>query len=711
MDSYPKEYGCYAIRIIGSGQYSGEAYIYFTICDPNHSSVFFVSSETDLSVDKYKTVSELKNSIEISADGDSSEDKVLTSGKDYEITKIGIYDSDYEGDEEDADAWISLSDSDQLQGGRYRIWIKPIGEYYGDVVTEDIWLVDLKSFDSYNFKLVNDYGNNLLLLNSDSFNIRDLKVSTECESIKDAKSLIQGTDFELENTWFQYYVGSDKYTEIEGYPQTEGWYAIPVVGKGDFENKDAFLDLYVADEFDLKHYSIDTKRYLVAGEDLAISKLDFKVHGYVGTDSEGDDDAYGVERTLTYGKDYTICWGSYDSDGVFQALDGDEYPEVTEDSWDWYLKVIGQGDYSGQEIIERQIIHKNACTHSNIYEGEVEATCTEDGYTGYKECRDCGEILEQGTVIPALGHDWQEVKGTAVAATCTEDGKEADEKCSRCDKRKTGAVIEANGEHDYQDVADTAVEATCTTPGHKANQKCTKCGDVVEGEEIPALGHDYSSEVTKAPTCETKGERTYTCTRCNDSYTESISALGHTYDEGVVTTPATCSTSGVKTYTCTNDGCTETKTESIPATGKHAFKVTKPAVAATYTSTGLTEEKACSVCGKVLQKQSVIAKLSAKAQSVSVKIATKSVKKSKVKKKAQVVSGAVKVSGAKGKVTYAKVSGSGKLKVNASNGKITVKKKTKKGTYKVKIKVNVAAPASGEYKAYTKTVTVKVKVK
>ena len=95
-------------------------------------------------------------------------------------------------------------------------------------------------------------------------------------------------------------------------------------------------------------------------------------------------------------------------------------------------------------------------------------------------------------------------------------------------------------------------------------------------------------------------------------------------------------------------------------------------------------------------------------QSLTAKASTKTVKKAKVKKKAQKVSGAIKVTGAQGKVTYAKKSGSAKLKV-ASNGKITVKKKTKKGTYKVKVVVKAAG--NGNYNAATKTVTVKVKVK
>ena len=57
-----------------------------------------------------------------------------------------------------------------------------------------------------------------------------------------------------------------------------------------------------------------------------------------------------------------------------------------------------------------------------------------------------------------------------------------------------------------------------------------------------------------------------------------------------------------------------------------------------------------------------------------------------------------------------KVSGNKNFTVNKLNGNITVKKKTKKGTYK--ITVRVMSTGNAEYKASGwKTVTVKVKVK
>ena len=41
----------------------------------------------------------------------------------------------------------------------------------------------------------------------------------------------------------------------------------------------------------------------------------------------------------------------------------------------------------------------------------------------------------------------------------------------------------------------------------------------------PALGHTYTSEITRYATADREGVRTYTCTRCGDSYTEPIPKL------------------------------------------------------------------------------------------------------------------------------------------------------------------------------------------
>ena len=101
-----------------------------------------------------------------------------------------------------------------------------------------------------------------------------------------------------------------------------------------------------------------------------------------------------------------------------------------------------------------------------------------------------------------------------------------------------------------------------------------------------------------------------------------------------------------------------------------------------------------------------------KANPLKVKAKTASVKYTKLKKKNQSLAVGKVITFTKkgqGKVTYTKASGNKKITVNKTTGKVTVKKGLKKGTYKVKVKVKAAG--NTKYKAATKTVTFKIKVK
>ena len=103
-----------------------------------------------------------------------------------------------------------------------------------------------------------------------------------------------------------------------------------------------------------------------------------------------------------------------------------------------------------------------------------------------------------------------------------------------------------------------------------------------------------------------------------------------------------------------------------------------------------------------------------KANTMTVKANTVKFSASKVKTKARSVKAAkaFTVNNAQGKVTYkatANVTKNAMKKIKvASNGKVTVAKGTKKGTYKLKVKVTAAGNAT--YKSGSKTVKLTVKV-
>ena len=72
--------------------------------------------------------------------------------------------------------------------------------------------------------------------------------------------------------------------------------------------------------------------------------------------------------------------------------------------------------------------------------------------------------------------------------------------------------------------------------------------------------HDYVGVETQAPTCSAEGVMTYTCSKCQESYTEAIAVIAHNYVEDVI--DATCTTTGTKTYECSV--CFHSYDEVIP---------------------------------------------------------------------------------------------------------------------------------------------------
>ncbi len=208
--------------------------------------------------------------------------------------------------------------------------------------------------------------------------------------------------------------------------------------------------------------------------------------------------------------------------------------------------------FNGQIYTDEQTESIDATGHS--YDSVVTApTCTEKGYTTYI-CTVCGYKYTENEVS-ATGHNY--ASEVTTAATCTEAGAIL-YTCTACGDTYT-ETIPATG-HSY-DAGVVTTEATCTEPGVKT-YTCASCGDTYT-EVIPATGHSYGSTVT-APTCTEKGYTTYTCSVCGNSYTaDETDALGHSWDEGVITKEATEEEDGLRTYTCTV--CGETRTETIPA--------------------------------------------------------------------------------------------------------------------------------------------------
>ena len=258
----------------------------------------------------------------------------------------------------------------------------------------------------------------------------------------------------------------------------------------------------------------------------------------------------------------------------------------------------------------------------------VPANCDTDGYFS-RVCVDCGydkspitredyAKLEGTADFDAVKYDEMEKWGHKftvyvgeVEATCTENGYE-ETKCERCDATERETTSYAEG-HKYNKTAD-AVEGThyvvtqsptCITEGKKA-YKCTVCSQVATASEhidtIPTVPHDTTNrdaaylDKDVPATCEADAYKVYKC--CVDAFcTETVkveeagTALGHI---DVVNGEQTCKTEGKTPYKCGREGCGETWLAApVNENIRHKASATKVSEATCITDAVYE----CSICG------------------------------------------------------------------------------------------------------------------
>ena len=134
-----------------------------------------------------------------------------------------------------------------------------------------------------------------------------------------------------------------------------------------------------------------------------------------------------------------------------------------------------------------------------------------------------------GNITLQEGWSWQEADkdtvladGVAVTATAVYIGAD---KGNYETESVSITITRRECDHTHTEIRNQR-EATCTQTGYAGDNYCTDCDKLMStGKELAALGHDYKATVTKQPTTTEEGVRTYTCTRCGHSYTESIAKL------------------------------------------------------------------------------------------------------------------------------------------------------------------------------------------
>ncbi|MBQ7317191.1 MAG: hypothetical protein IJW90_08770 [Clostridia bacterium] len=239
------------------------------------------------------------------------------------------------------------------------------------------------------------------------------------------------------------------------------------------------------------------------------------------------------------------------------------------------------------------INYKDAYTDATGHKAVQAADCETDSV-----CANCNQIL-----AAKLGHFYQSV---VTAATCTEKGYTT-HTCSRCSDTYVDSEVAARGH-------TSGAEADCCN-----DQTCSVCGAVLAEK----LGHDYNAVVT-APTCTEKGYTIHTCSRCDDTYTDSeVAALGHIagteadclndqlctvcgavlveklgHDYNAVVTAPTCTEQGYTTHACNrcDDTYTDSKVEALDHTAGDWIIDVEPAPGVEG-----SQHKECTVCYETLE--------------------------------------------------------------------------------------------------------------
>ncbi len=301
-----------------------------------------------------------------------------------------------------------------------------------------------------------------------------------------------------------------------------------------------------------------------------------------------------IDFTYPFADDSQKCWSMriYQEDGKNYLVDGEYWsyrPNQREDpvkinvkAGTYYIK-IADDRYHSSEQYTLYLSYGHDCeTHYSQWSAEGEDT----------HARTCS-VCQRKDVAH---HTWDEGEIT-VPSSCTQGSKVYT--CTVCSAEKTVDI----SKHDYGEWQKNDAMT------HK--QICAACQDTVS--EAHRWNH---GEITKTPTCEEAGVKTYTCTVCGAQKQDSIpKTTDHAYDAwvendntthqktctvcqdlvldyhrwngGEVTKTPSCKEIGIKSYTCL--ACSAQKEVEIPKTTDHRYGDWQG-------KDSTTHQKICTVC-------------------------------------------------------------------------------------------------------------------
>ena len=123
--------------------------------------------------------------------------------------------------------------------------------------------------------------------------------------------------------------------------------------------------------------------------------------------------------------------------------------------------------------------------------------------------------------------------------------------CTICGDTKTETISKAADKHLHSEIRDKK-DATCKDEGYTGDTYCTDCGKKISSGQTIAKtdNHSYDDgKITTAPTCTKKGTKTFTCTVCGNTKTETVKATGQSNAEYNVEKKPTATKNGKNSRT------------------------------------------------------------------------------------------------------------------------------------------------------------------
>lgn len=298
--------------------------------------------------------------------------------------------------------------------------------------------------------------------------------------------------------------------------------------------------------------------------------------------------------TLVVGSDVTII-----GDNAFADCGSltDIYYDGIEEEWN----AISIGENNDE--LKNATIHfaeVPECGHANVtLVPQVDATCTENGVIEYYYCADCDgklvlkegfyEYLDGSEEIPSLGHGhtlgFDEI--SAVPATCTADGNTAGKYCKDCGEYYDGYEVIASEGHKWS-------ENYVIKDGDYHGNQCSACGEFSDVE-----AHKYKPIDSTPATCVNKGTKIFKCD-CGDEFLTTIPvSTEHQWGEWSETVAPTCTEKGTEIRRCTVAGCSASEEQDIDAKGHTTVFV--PLADSTCQSEGTAEHYMCSACSTLFK--------------------------------------------------------------------------------------------------------------